>query len=111
MANYEIVPGTTGAGVQSTKAGFIRRSMKKFLRLGNKKMRFFLIVPGAAVSETILVPNGRKGEIWPLNAGALDITLIAVVPTTSGVNTSYAIAEATQTWTGKHLIFAVEIGQ
>lgn len=130
MANYEIIPGTTGNDVQSQNARFNRRSPIKFLRLGNKRMRFFVIVPsGAAISETIVVKNGRKGEIWALNVAAdiislpvsmptrpfaLDVTvtdLVVVTPTTSGANTSYAISETTQNWTGKHLVFAVEIGQ
>lgn len=111
MANYELVPGTIGNDVQNTNPKFNRRSLVKFLRLGNKRMRLYVIVCGATVSETIVVKNGRKGEIWDLNVGVVDSTLVTVTPTSSGANTSYAIAEASQTWTGKHLIFAVEIGQ
>ena len=103
MANKELILPSIGNGVQSTNAPL--KSLKKFLRVGNRKVRVFIVTSGgAAINETIA--TGERIEsvhFASLAAGATQSLLNAIGVTISGGSVS--LAEAVNDWTG--LSFAV----
>lgn len=109
MSNFEIVPSTIGNGDTLVGAAHMNRSLKKYIRLGNKRYRVFLIICGATIAETVTVKNGRRAQIWRGSGSQVGAALIQVTAATSGPNTVYTVSEVTLSWTNKYVFLAVEV--
>ena len=113
MANFEILAPTVGNDLSTTVPATMIRSMKKRLRLGNKKVRLFVITDDEGdIAESIEVANGRTAFMFNISHGtAADIDkIVLTVSVDPGTpKTEYNLAESAKDWSGSLIGLLVEV--
>lgn len=113
MANFEILAPTVGNDLSTAVPTTMIRSMKKRLRLGNKKVRIFVITDDSGdIAESIEVENGRQAYVFNISHGSaadIDKVVLTISDDPGTPKTEYNLSESAKDWTGSLIGLLVEV--